>query len=252
MVMFSCADSRCSFVTARPGLARSVRPLAWLLAGLLLQAGCLAAPREGIFLIGDDPRAIHLSDQALGPAARLLVAVDARTGAALAAAPVLEAATSGASCGRQPGPAAPPTGLAAIVQRAGCAQGVDPDLLHAVIAAESGYARRAVSPRGAQGLMQLMPATARGYGVTDPFDARQNIDAGAQHLRRLLDQFGQDTTLALAAYNAGAGAVIRYQRRVPPYAETLAYVPRVLRRWAELRRSRSNPVGARHAPPTHL
>lgn len=250
MVMFSCANSRFSFVTAHPGFARLMRPLAWLLAGLLLQAGCRAAPREGIFLIGDDPRAIHLSDQALGPTARLLVAVS-RAGAGTSAEPVRETATSGAPCG-QSGPGAPPTGLAAIVHRAGCAQGIDPDLLHAVIAVESGYSNRAISPRGAQGLMQLMPATARSYGVTDPFDARQNIHAGAQHLRRLLDQFGQDTTLALAAYNAGAGAVIRYQRRVPPYAETLAYVPRVLRRWAELQRSRSNPVGHRHAPPTHL
>jgi len=231
-----------------------VRTLAWILAGLLLQAGCRAAPREGIFLIGDDTRAIHLSDQALGPTARLLVATEAPTGAGAAAVRARPTtAPPSLPCARPSGSPLPATGLADMVRNAACAQGVDPDLLHAVIAAESGYARRAVSPRGAQGLMQLMPATARNYGVTDPFDARQNIHAGAQHLRRLLDQFGQDTTLALAAYNAGAGAVIRYQRRVPPYAETQAYVPRVLRRWAELRRSRSNPAGAAmHAPPTHL
>lgn len=249
MVMFSCADSRFSFVTARPGLARAVRPLAWCLAGLLLQAGCLAAPREGIFLIGDDRRSIHLSDRAQEPSARLLVAVDARTGAAPAAVP----AHAAAPCG-QPGPAAPSTSLAAIVQQAGCAQGVDPDLLHAVIAVESGYSSHAVSPRGAQGLMQLMPATARSYGVTHPFDMAQNIHAGARHLRHLLDQFGQDPALALAAYNAGAGAVMRHQRRIPPYAETLAYVPRVLRHWAARQRSRAaTSMDTRHAPPpTHL
>jgi len=86
------------------------------------------------------------------------------------------------------------------------------------------------------GLMQLMPSTARDYGVTDAFDPRQNIDAGAQHLRRLLDRFGQDKALALAAYNAGADAVMRHHGRIPPYAETMAYVPRVLQRFAVLQR----------------
>jgi soluble lytic murein transglycosylase-like protein len=84
--------------------------------------------------------------------------------------------------------------------------------------------------------MQLMPATARHYGVTDVFDAQQNVRAGARHLRDLLDQFGQDTALALAAYNAGAAAVARHGRNVPPYAETVAYVPRVLQHMAARKR----------------
>jgi soluble lytic murein transglycosylase-like protein len=87
--------------------------------------------------------------------------------------------------------------------------------------------------------MQLRPPTARDYSVTDAFDPRQNIFAGARHLRVLLDRFGGDTTLALAAYNAGAAAVSRYLPGLPPYAETVAYVPKVLGRLAELRREPS-------------
>lgn len=109
---------------------------------------------------------------------------------------------------------------------------VPASLVEAVIAAESNYRVRAISARGALGLMQLMPATARAYGVTDPFDIDQNIDAGAHHLRSLITRFRGDTSLALAAYNAGAAAVASRGNRIPPFAETLAYVPRVLRRAA--------------------
>ena len=98
---------------------------------------------------------------------------------------------------------------------------VDPALLHAVIAVESGYRPQAVSSAGAQGLMQLMPATQRDYGVSDPFDPGQNVYAGTAYLRSLIDEFG--TVLALAAYNAGPGAVRRY-RGIPPWSETRAYV----------------------------
>jgi len=100
---------------------------------------------------------------------------------------------------------------------------VSPDLVRAVISVESEFDQWAVSSKGARGLMQLMPATARRFGVTDCFDARQNIFAGTQYLRILLDQFGGDVTLVLAAYNAGEGAVLRYAG-VPPYRETRGYV----------------------------
>jgi soluble lytic murein transglycosylase-like protein len=103
-------------------------------------------------------------------------------------------------------------------------------LLHAVIATESGYDVRAVSPKGAQGLMQLMPATAQRFGVADPFDPRDNVRGGALYLKWLLELFGGDLELALAAYNAGENAVIRAGYRVPPYDETQRYVPRVLTR----------------------
>ncbi|MGB4347407.1 MAG: transglycosylase SLT domain-containing protein [Burkholderiaceae bacterium] len=112
---------------------------------------------------------------------------------------------------------------------------IDADLLHAVIETESNYNPRAVSPKGALGLMQLMPQTARRYGVTDPFDAAQNVRGGAQHLRELLDQFSDNKELALAAYNAGAGAVRAHGKRIPPFAETLRYVPKVLQSYNLLR-----------------
>ena len=105
---------------------------------------------------------------------------------------------------------------------------VSRQLLHAVIAVESGYDSRAVSPKGAQGLMQLMPATAQRFGVQDPFDPEQNVRGGATFLRSLLDTFAGDARLALAAYNAGESAVIRAGNRIPAFAETQAYVPRVL------------------------
>jgi hypothetical protein len=103
---------------------------------------------------------------------------------------------------------------------------VSPDLVKSVIAVESEFDQWAVSSKGARGLMQLMPATARRLGVADSFDARQNIFGGTQYLRSLLDQFGGDVTLALAAYNAGPGAVLRYGG-VPPYRETRGYVQKV-------------------------
>ena len=104
--------------------------------------------------------------------------------------------------------------------------GVSPRLLEAVIQVESNFERRARSPKGAMGLMQLMPTTARQYAVSNPYDARLNIEAGARHLRQLLDRF--DVSLALAAYNAGEGAVRRFGG-VPPYPETREYVRRILR-----------------------
>jgi soluble lytic murein transglycosylase-like protein len=106
---------------------------------------------------------------------------------------------------------------------------MDTALLHAVITAESGYDPGAVSKKGALGLMQLMPETARRYGVADPLDPLQNIHGGAQYLRDLLRMFDRDLPLALAAYNAGENAVRKYGNRVPPYRETASYVPKVLK-----------------------
>ena len=111
---------------------------------------------------------------------------------------------------------------------------VDPALIHAIMAVESGYNTKAISPRGARGLMQLMPDTARQLGVKNPHDPAQSIAAGARHLVNLLQMFNQDLTLAIAAYNAGAGAVQRHGSKVPPYAETMAYVPRVLAKYRRL------------------
>lgn len=106
---------------------------------------------------------------------------------------------------------------------------LDPALLQAVIAAESGYNPNVVSPKGAVGLMQLMPATARRYGVSNIFDPWQNIQGGARYLKDLLQMFNNDTRLAVAAYNAGEGAVMKYGYNIPPFAETVNYVPKVMR-----------------------
>jgi len=105
---------------------------------------------------------------------------------------------------------------------------LEPALIHAVISAESGYNALARSPKGAKGLMQLMPDTARRYGVDNPLDPKQNIYGGAAYLRDLLTLFGDDLNLALAAYNAGEGAVKEHGHRIPPYRETIQYVPKVL------------------------
>ncbi len=103
------------------------------------------------------------------------------------------------------------------------------NLLKGVIRAESNFQVKAVSHAGAQGLMQLMPGTAKELGVDNPFDIEQNIDGGARYLRKMLDSFGGDVKVALAAYNAGPGAVEKYGGAIPPYQETERYIDRVLR-----------------------
>jgi soluble lytic murein transglycosylase-like protein len=116
-----------------------------------------------------------------------------------------------------------------IIEHAAIAAAVEPNLLRAVIVVESGFNSHAVSKRGAVGLMQLMPATASRFGVSNPYDARENVHAGARYLKFLIDRFGHDVRLALAAYNAGEDAVVRNGGQIPPFSETMAYVPRVLK-----------------------
>jgi hypothetical protein len=130
---------------------------------------------------------------------------------------------TGDSSGDRVQPAQPYT---EIIDQLSAAHGVDAVLVKALIQVESAYKPRATSRKGAMGLMQLMPETARQYAVTDPYDVRANIEAGITHLKTLLDRFPRP--LALAAYNAGAAAVERF-RGVPPYAETRDYVSRILK-----------------------
>ena len=122
--------------------------------------------------------------------------------------------------------------------------GVDPLLLYSIMHRESSFKRMAVSPKGARGLMQLMPGTAARFGVSNIFDPRQNIEGGARYVRFLLDTFDGDVRLALAGYNAGEGAVMKYGNRVPPYSETQEYVRRISERYELMR----DPSTARFAP----
>ena len=122
-----------------------------------------------------------------------------------------------------------------LIAAAGVRNGVDPVLLYAVMHRESSFKPRALSPKGASGLMQLMPGTAARFGVRNIFDPAQNIEGGARYIRFLLDYFKGDVALALAGYNAGEGAVDRYGRRVPPYRETQEYVRRISERYALMR-----------------
>ena len=115
-----------------------------------------------------------------------------------------------------------------LIAKAAVKHQMDPKLLHAVIQAESAYNPHAISSAGAVGLMQLMPDTARRYGVTDRYDAEQNVDGGTRYLKDLLGMFNSNMRLAVAGYNAGEGAVMRYNYTVPPYPETQNYVQHVL------------------------
>ena len=144
--------------------------------------------------------------RALGPA---IPAVEQPAGAALAVAPV------------------PPEQIDALVNQNAAIWQVDPSLIKAVIANESSFNANATSSVGAQGLMQLMPETGAAMGVRNAYDPAQNIAGGTRYLRSLLDKFNGDTRLAVAAYNAGPGAVEKYNG-VPPYAETRSYVDNVL------------------------
>jgi soluble lytic murein transglycosylase-like protein len=114
-----------------------------------------------------------------------------------------------------------------LIQEHATRRSLRPELVRAVIQVESGFNPRALSPKGAMGLMQLMPGTARSLGVNNPWDPAQNIRGGTDYLRQLLDEYDGNEELALAAYNAGSGAVAKYGRRVPPYRETRDYVRKV-------------------------
>jgi soluble lytic murein transglycosylase-like protein len=125
---------------------------------------------------------------------------------------------------------ADPNDLRALAIETARRHGLDPDLVLAVISVESAFRKDAVSPKGARGLMQLMPGTARELGVKDAFDPAQNLDAGTRYLNSLLAEFKGDVRLAIAAYNAGPNAVKRH-RGVPPYRETRQHVEKVLERY---------------------
>ena len=136
-------------------------------------------------------------------------------------------------------PVAAGTDIRALAIAAAQRHGLDPNLVLAVVSVESAFKPDAVSHKGAQGLMQLMPATAKELGVTDALDPAQNLDGGTRYLRQLVAMYGGDLGKALAAYNAGPGAVKRH-RGVPPYRETHHYIAKVLKRYERARAAKSS------------
>jgi len=158
---------------------------------------------------------------------KTVVRADTRTGR-LVRALVVTAPVSKEKAGADPA-------ITQLVEKTARAYDVDPLLVHSVIKVESNYNPYAVSSKGARGLMQLIPGTARRFGVSNTFDATQNVDAGVRYLRYLQDLFGDDR-LAIAAYNAGEGAVLKHGS-IPPYPETRNYEAEVGRRLAEARQA---------------
>jgi soluble lytic murein transglycosylase-like protein len=178
-------------------------------------------------------RASETSVVTAAPRITYVVRVDRRTGKLVRTPVVAGNPTPKAAPSSNTAPPSPQ--ISALVEQASKTHNVDPLLVNSVIQVESNYNQYAVSPAGAQGLMQLMPGTAKMLGVSNIFDAKENIEAGVRYLKSLQDQF-KDDRLALAAYNAGPNAVEKY-KWVPPYQETQNYVREVGRRYEEARQN---------------
>lgn len=190
-----------------------------LLLGLSFACAAAAASAD-IYAFVDDSGVTHLSNVPVDPRFQMLLASPrerTRSGDAFDAVFL-------AAAGR----------FDPFIDSAATDLAVAPELLRAVIVVESGFNARAISHAGAAGLMQLMPGTARRYGVRDRFDPEQNIRAGARHLKWLIERYDNDIKLALAAYNAGEDAVDRCGRCIPRFRETQAYVPKVWRIYQSL------------------
>ena len=196
-----------------------------------------ASPGNCLFAAGTAPAAD--SAQTTSSQRTLVVRADRRTGKLVRSVAAVKNAGA-------PQPEAS-MNIPEIVEKAAHDNNVDPLLVHSVIRVESNYNPYALSPKGAQGLMQLMPGTARDLGVSNSFDPRQNIEAGVRYLKYLQDLY-KDDRLALAAYNAGPGAVQKYNR-IPPYPETQDYVNRVGQQYGAAKKAAAQHLAAPAAPP---
>ena len=190
--------------------------------------GCAAVAEAQIYMSRDGNGTVVLSDRPIAGAA-----------GAVKLYPVARAASIVAT---RPSVVRDTSGYDSLIEHHATTHRVRADLVRAVIQVESGFNPYARSRKGAMGLMQLMPGTAADLGVTDPYDPAQNIAAGVSYLRGLLERFGGNEELALAAYNAGPGAVERYGQRVPPYRETRDYVQKVRGRTSVAARRAGRPT----------
>jgi soluble lytic murein transglycosylase-like protein len=191
----------------------------WLLVGMTL---LVQAAYADVYSFIDASGVVHYTNVPVDPRYQVLLASPKEKTQSGAAYDALLLATAGR--------------FDPLIESAAAAAAVEPELLRAVIVIESGFNARAVSKAGAAGLMQLMPGTARRYGVSDRFDPEQNIHAGARYLKSLIVRYNNDIKLALAAYNAGEQAVDRCGRCIPGYRETQAYVPKVWQMYQRLLR----------------
>lgn len=222
-----CAAIGRMMATHRACASRSLptraRGFPWLFLAALAFSGSIHSPAHGQIYAGTgDTGTVLLSNHASAETPQMLVAGE-RT--AMPDAPARAPSPEGTRAAPH---RAAPTALREPIRDAARRHAVPESLLTAVVAVESGFDPRARSPKGAMGLMQLMPDTAKRFGVKNAYAVDENLRGGAAYLRWLMDLFADDLTLALAAYNAGEGAVDRAGRRVPPYAETQTYVRKVL------------------------
>jgi soluble lytic murein transglycosylase-like protein len=203
----------------------------WRKIGLSLLMGfAVQATASDLAILHNGFSILHTRREELGSVTRLYTAADGSSYVDIATeqidhfehAPNPPAAASSAAAPK------PEQNLDQVINAISDRHHIDPDFINSVIHAESGFNQHAVSPKGAQGLMQLMPGTATQLGVTNAFDAGDNVEGGTRYLRELLERYNFDAIKALAAYNAGPGRVEQY-RGVPPYAETRAYVARIIR-----------------------
>lgn len=213
MARIAAADPTCA--RTRPVLTC---PVVALLLGTLLLSSARAATTGDVFVSYSANGVPSYASQRLDASYRLFIRGET----------IPEGRSKASRKATGDTPQAGKAQLAPLIEHYARVHDVTPALVAAVVSVESGFNSRALSPKGAAGAMQLMPATAARYGVTDPGDPAQNIDAGVRHLKDLLVQHQGNVALALAAYNAGQGAVARHGGRIPPYRETMLYVPAVL------------------------
>jgi soluble lytic murein transglycosylase-like protein len=211
--------------------------------GLVLLGFAAAPASADIYRFIDENGGAHFSDVRVDSRYEMYLKtrVQAPEAAPASSSGTTESSETGAAMAVTQAPSFRPTGVKVtprftdMIAKVAREQRVEPALLHAVVLAESAYNPQAKSPKGARGLMQLMPDTGKRYGVTDLLNPVKNLTAGAKYLRDLLAMFGNDKSLAVAAYNAGEGAVMRNGNAIPPYAETQAYVPKVLKYYESFR-----------------